>query len=97
MIYAAASGFGSDGPHVNWPGQDLIVQAMSGLAALTGTKDGGPRAVGVSAVDHHGAALFAGGILAALLRRERTVIADVSTLICSRQLSICRWNCWSPI
>ena len=72
IIYAAASGFGSDGPYVNRPGQDLIIQALSGLAAITGTKDGGPRAVGVSAVDHHGAALFAGGILAALLRRERT-------------------------
>ncbi len=72
IIYAAASGFGRDGPYVNRPGQDLIIQALSGLAALTGTKDGGPRAVGVSAVDHHGAALFAGGILAALLRRERT-------------------------
>jgi crotonobetainyl-CoA:carnitine CoA-transferase CaiB-like acyl-CoA transferase len=72
IIYAAASGFGPDGPYVNYPGQDLIIQAMSGLAEITGTSRDGPRAVGVSAVDHHGAALFAGGILAALLRRERT-------------------------
>jgi crotonobetainyl-CoA:carnitine CoA-transferase CaiB-like acyl-CoA transferase len=72
IIYAAASGFGPDGPYVNRPGQDLIIQAMSGLATITGTREDGPRAVGVSAVDHHGAALFAAGILAALLRRERT-------------------------
>lgn len=72
IIYAAASGFGPDGPYVNRPGQDLIIQAMSGLAAITGTQKDGPRAVGVSAVDHHGAALFAAGILAALFRRERT-------------------------
>lgn len=72
IIYAAASGFGADGPYVDRPGQDLIIQAMSGLAAITGTREDGPRAVGVSAVDHHGAALFAAGILAALLRRERT-------------------------
>jgi crotonobetainyl-CoA:carnitine CoA-transferase CaiB-like acyl-CoA transferase len=45
---------------------------MSGLAEITGTRQGGPRAVGVSAVDHHGAALFAAGILAALFRRERS-------------------------
>jgi crotonobetainyl-CoA:carnitine CoA-transferase CaiB-like acyl-CoA transferase len=45
---------------------------MSGLAAITGTQEGGPRAVGVSAVDHHGAALFAAGILAALVKRGRT-------------------------
>jgi crotonobetainyl-CoA:carnitine CoA-transferase CaiB-like acyl-CoA transferase len=91
VIYAAASGFGSDGPYVNRPGQDLIVQALSGLAALTGTKDGGPRAVGVSAVDHHGAALFAGGILAALLRRERTGIGgrvDVNLLSAALDLQM---------
>lgn len=72
IIYAAASGFGATGPYVNRPGQDLIIQAMSGLAAITGDREGGPRAVGVSAADHHGAALYAMGILAALLRRERT-------------------------
>jgi crotonobetainyl-CoA:carnitine CoA-transferase CaiB-like acyl-CoA transferase len=72
IIYAAASGFGPDGPYVDRPGQDLIIQAMSGLAAITGTREGGPRAVGVSAVDHHGAALFAAGILAALVKRGRT-------------------------
>jgi crotonobetainyl-CoA:carnitine CoA-transferase CaiB-like acyl-CoA transferase len=72
IIYAAASGFGPDGPYVDRPGQDLIIQAMSGLAAITGTQEGGPRAVGVSAVDHHGAALFAAGILAALVKRGRT-------------------------
>jgi crotonobetainyl-CoA:carnitine CoA-transferase CaiB-like acyl-CoA transferase len=72
VIYAAASGFGASGPYVDRPGQDLIVQAMSGLAMITGTQKDGPRAIGVSAVDHHGAALFAAGILAALVRRERT-------------------------
>ena len=72
IIYASASGFGPDGPYVDRPGQDLIIQAMSGLATITGTREDGPRAVGVSAVDHHGASLFAAGILAALLRRERT-------------------------
>ena len=72
IIYATASGFGPDGPYVDRPGQDLIIQAMSGLAAITGTQDGGPRAVGVSAIDHHGAALFAAGILAALVKRGRT-------------------------
>jgi crotonobetainyl-CoA:carnitine CoA-transferase CaiB-like acyl-CoA transferase len=72
IIYAAASGYGADGPYVNRPGQDLLVQALSGLATITGTREHGPRAVGVSAIDHHGAALFAAGILAALVRKERT-------------------------
>ena len=72
IIYAGASGYGADGPYVNRPGQDLLIQALSGLAMVTGTREHGPRAVGVSAVDHHGAALFAAGILAALVRKERT-------------------------
>jgi crotonobetainyl-CoA:carnitine CoA-transferase CaiB-like acyl-CoA transferase len=71
IIYATASGFGAGGPYVSRPGQDLLVQALSGLATITGTRKNGPRAIGVSAVDHHGAALFAAGILAALVRRTK--------------------------
>ena len=72
LIYAAASGFGADGPYAKRPGQDLLIQAMSGLAAITGEASTGPRAVGVSAADHHGAALLAMGILGAVVRRMRT-------------------------
>jgi crotonobetainyl-CoA:carnitine CoA-transferase CaiB-like acyl-CoA transferase len=72
LIYAAASGFGADGPYAERPGQDLLIQAMSGLMAITGTEADGARAVGVSAADHHGAALLALGILAAIVRRDRT-------------------------
>ena len=72
LIYASASGYGPDGPYAQRPGQDLLAQALFGLMAITGQPETGPRPVGVSVVDHHGAALFAMGILAALVRRERT-------------------------
>ena len=72
LIYASASGYGPDGPYAARPGQDLLAQALFGIMAITGQAETGPRPVGVSAIDHHGAALFAVGILAALLRRERT-------------------------
>jgi crotonobetainyl-CoA:carnitine CoA-transferase CaiB-like acyl-CoA transferase len=72
LIYASASGYGPDGPYAERPGQDLLAQALFGLMAITGQRATGPRPVGVSAVDHHGGALFAMGILAALLRRART-------------------------
>ena len=72
LIFASASGFGADGPYADRPGQDLMIQAMFGLARITGNSETGPRTVGVSAADHHGAALFALGIVAALLRRART-------------------------
>jgi len=72
LIYASASGYGPHGPYSQRPGQDLLAQALFGLMAITGQRASAPRPVGVSAVDHHGAAVFAMGILAALLRRERT-------------------------
>jgi crotonobetainyl-CoA:carnitine CoA-transferase CaiB-like acyl-CoA transferase len=72
LIYAAATGFGSSGPGADRPGQDLLIQALSGLAMISGTRTSGPRPVGVSIADHHGAALYALGITGALLRRERS-------------------------
>lgn len=72
LVYAAASGFGADGPYAKRPGQDMLIQAMSGLAKITGEASTGPRTVGVSAADHHGAALLALGVVAALFRRGRT-------------------------
>jgi crotonobetainyl-CoA:carnitine CoA-transferase CaiB-like acyl-CoA transferase len=68
IIYASASGFGANGPARNDPGQDLLVQARSGLIAATGD---GSVAVGCAAVDQHGAALLAMGILGAYVRRLR--------------------------
>ena len=72
LVYASASGYGPEGPYAQRPGQDLLAQALFGIMVITGPQTTGPRPVGVSAIDHHGAALFAMGILAALLRRERT-------------------------
>lgn len=71
IIYASASGFGATGPMSTRPGQDLLIQAMSGLMLATG--DGRrPTPVGCAATDQHGAALFALGILGAYARWQRT-------------------------
>jgi crotonobetainyl-CoA:carnitine CoA-transferase CaiB-like acyl-CoA transferase len=72
LIYAAATGFGATGPFAHRPGQDLLLQAMSGLAAHTGRADGPPVPVGSVVIDQHAAALYAMGIMAALLRRAKT-------------------------
>lgn len=72
IIYASLSGYGADGPYLRRPGQDLLVQAMSGLAAATGSADQPPTPAGASLVDQHAATLAALGILAALIDRERT-------------------------
>ena len=72
IIYATASGYGSDSPFRDLPGQDLLIQGLSGVAWLTGRAGQDPVVVGAAVVDQHGGALLAMGILAALFQRERT-------------------------
>ena len=72
LIYAVATGFGSDGPYSHRPGQDLLLQALSGLAARTGRADGQPTPVGAVIVDQHAASLYAMSILAALFAKAKT-------------------------
>ena len=72
IIYAAGSGYGSDGPYSHLPGQDLLIQAISGLAANTGSEEQGPTVSAAAVVDQHSASLLAMGILAALVNRGRT-------------------------
>ncbi len=72
VIYAAGSGYGSDGPYRHLPGQDLLIQAISGLGANTGTESQGPTVSAAAVVDQHSATLLAMGILGALIHRGRT-------------------------
>ncbi len=72
LIFASASGYGSTGPLAAKPGQDLLMQARSGLMSVTGNPENGPTPAGAAVVDQHGGALFAMGILAALIRKLRT-------------------------
>ncbi|HSB69782.1 MAG TPA: CoA transferase [Candidatus Methylomirabilis sp.] len=72
LIYVSASGYGEASPYRDRPGQDLLIQAMSGLISISGRAGVPPTAVGAPVVDQHGAALLAMGVLAALLDRART-------------------------
>jgi crotonobetainyl-CoA:carnitine CoA-transferase CaiB-like acyl-CoA transferase len=72
IIYASGSGYGTDGPFRDLPAQDLLIQAMSGLASVTGCAGQAPVPSGVAVVDQHSATLLAMSILAALFHRERT-------------------------
>ncbi|MGA4727843.1 CaiB/BaiF CoA transferase family protein [Micromonospora taraxaci] len=71
IVYASISGFGT-GAGRDYPGYDLMVQAISGLMSLTGDPDGSPYRAGISVFDVM-AGLHANiGILAALRHRGET-------------------------
>lgn len=72
LIYVSMSGYGEDGPYVNYPGQDLLLQAMSGAMLSAGSADQPPQPAGQYLVDAITAYTAFEGALAALLHRERT-------------------------
>jgi crotonobetainyl-CoA:carnitine CoA-transferase CaiB-like acyl-CoA transferase len=72
IIYCSLTGFGSEGPSRDKPGQDLLLQSLSGLATLSGQADDPPMLIGTALVDQHAATLGALGIVAALFDRQRT-------------------------
>ena len=71
IIYGEISGFGNEESEwKNKPGQDLLLQSVTGLTALTGNADSGPVAMGLSIVDMLTGAHLAQGLLASLYRRS---------------------------
>ncbi|QRM32858.1 CaiB/BaiF CoA-transferase family protein [Microvirga sp. VF16] len=71
LITCDISGFGEGGPFSHLKAYDLIVQAESGLSAITGTHEG-PARVGVSVCDISAGMTAHSAILEALFHRERT-------------------------
>ncbi len=72
LVYAHVSGYGNDGPWHRLPGQDLLVQARTGLTWLNGTADDPPEPLGLSVVDQLAGAHLVQGVLACLVRRGVT-------------------------
>ncbi|MEX2617222.1 MAG: CoA transferase [Alphaproteobacteria bacterium] len=83
-IYCSISGYGAKGPFRNKPGFDTTVAAYAGIFSLTGEADGPPLRPGVAAIDMSTGMLAYGGIVSALLARERGMArgqrVDVSLL-----------------
>jgi CoA:oxalate CoA-transferase len=72
IIYASITGFGSEGPWVDRPGQDLLAQARSGLMWLSGDETQGPVPFGLAIADILAGANVVQGVLSGLLRRGIT-------------------------
>jgi CoA:oxalate CoA-transferase len=72
LVYGSVTGYGSGGPWVEKPGQDLLAQSLSGLAWLTGDADQGPVPMGLAIADMMAGNHLVQGILATLVRRGVT-------------------------
>ena len=72
IVYASVTGYGTEGPWRDRPGQDLLAQSLSGLPWLNGSADDPPVPVGIALADVISSIHLASGVTAALLRRERT-------------------------
>ena len=77
LIYCSISAYGSQGPKRDWPGYDPILQAESGMMALTGYPEGPPARLPIAAIDL-GTAMWASvGIQAALRSRDQTGVGGL--------------------
>lgn len=80
LIYCAISGFGQDGPWVDRPAYDQIVQGASGVMSITGDAETAPLRVGYPVADTIGGLTAAFAICAALNAPGRGSYIDVSML-----------------
>ena len=86
LVYCSITGFGQTGPRRSEPGYDFVIQAMSGMMALTGEPEGDPMKHGLSISDLACGLWSANAVQAALLMRHRTGTGqwiDMSLLDCS--------------
>lgn len=72
IVYASISGYGESGPYAQRPGQDLLLQGMSGAMMSAGRRDDPPHPAPMYIADAVTAYTAFEGVLAALLHRERT-------------------------
>lgn len=72
VVYGSISGFGDSGPLAEAPGYDPLIQAFSGMMAITGEPGGAPVRAGTSVIDMGTGMWLAMAVLTALRQRDAT-------------------------
>ncbi|WP_234731551.1 CaiB/BaiF CoA transferase family protein [Acidocella facilis] len=105
LIYCSISAFGQTGQRREETAYDGVIQAFSGMMAMTGTSAGGPLKCGAPVVDYATGTTAAFAIAAALFQRERAggrgqfidvSMLDVATMLCSPYVTAHFWNSSIP-
>lgn len=100
LIYCSMSAFGRGGPRGQQTGYDNILQALSGMMAMTGTEDTAPQKTGSPVVDYATGTTGAFAIASALFQRERTgrgqhidlAMMDVALILSASHVAAFGWN-----
>lgn len=100
LIYCSMSAFGHGGPRGHQTGYDNVLQAMSGIMAMTGTAEVAPLKCGAPVVDYATGTSGAFAIAAALFQRERTGLGqhidlsmlDVALILAGSHVTAHGWN-----
>src|SRR5690242_9202525 len=95
LIYASFSAFGQKGPRSEQTAYDHVIQATSGIMAMTGTPEVNPVKFGSPAIDYATGMTGAFAVAAALFQRERTgkgqridmAMLDVAVILMSSHLA----------
>jgi len=95
LIYASFSAFGQNGPRGPETAYDHVIQATSGIMAMTGTEEVHPVKFGSPAIDYATGMSGAFALAAALFQRERTgkgqrvdmAMLDVAMILMSSHLT----------
>lgn len=80
LVYCAISGFGQNGPWIDRPAYDQIIQGLSGAMSITGDAASAPLRVGYPIADTVGGITAAFAIAAALNAKPRGSVIDISML-----------------
>jgi crotonobetainyl-CoA:carnitine CoA-transferase CaiB-like acyl-CoA transferase len=95
LVYCSISAFGQEGPRREQTAYDHVIQATSGLMAMTGTEEVHPIKFGAPAVDYATGTMAAFALASALFQRERTgkgqridlAMLDVAMMLMSSHLT----------
>jgi crotonobetainyl-CoA:carnitine CoA-transferase CaiB-like acyl-CoA transferase len=95
LIYASFSAFGQHGPRGQQTAYDHVIQATSGIMAMTGTQEVHPVKLGSPAIDYATGITGAFALASALFQRERTgrgqcidmAMLDVAMILMSSHLT----------
>jgi len=100
LVYCSISAFGSTGPKRELTAYDGVIQAYSGMMAMTGDAGASPVKCGAPVVDYATGTTAAAAILAALLHRRdsgrgqfvEVAMSDVALILCSSHVTGYLWN-----